>query len=123
MTTETLDQQWHNLSPEKKQKALDLLFGEYISKRTKAALKELAKTRKLGRPPFGFQYNENGRLVENPDETPTLNRILELHRYGNNPNFIATTLNNENRPSKTGKKWTRNAVALILSRSNERNTP
>ena len=117
MNTQALDIQWQNLSPEKKQKALDLLKGEFISKRTKAALAKAKKTRTLGRPPFGYQYNENGRLVPNPDETPTLNRILELHRYGNNPNFIMTQLNLENRPSKTGKKWTRNAVALILSRS------
>ncbi len=117
MTTQALDTQWQNLSAEKKQKALDLLFGEYISKRTKAALQELKKTRTLGRPPFGFHYSENGRLVENPNETPTLNRILELHSYGNNPNSIMKTLNLENRTSKSGKQWTRNAVVLIISRN------
>ena len=91
-------------------------YTEFISKRTKAALKELKKTRDLGRPPFGYEYNENGRLVQNPNETATLNRILELDGYGNNPNFIMTQLNMEGRPSKTGKKWSRNAVVLILER-------
>lgn len=122
MNTQALDIQWQNLSPEKKQKALDLLFGEYISKRTKAALKQLKKTRKLGRPAFGYQFNEKGRLVENPNETPTLERILELHRNGNNPNSIATTLNNENRPSKTGKKWSRNVIRLIINRETAKNS-
>ena len=115
MNTQALDTQWQNLSAEKKQKALDLLTGEFISKRTKAALKELKKTRKLGRPPFGYKY-VNGTLVDHMDESATMSRMMELRDLGHNPNQIMKILNEEERPSSTGKKWNRNSVVLVLSR-------
>ena len=115
MTTETLDLKWNALSADQKQKALDLLRGDHISKRTKAALAKVKKTRKLGRPPFGYKY-VNGKLVNHMDESVTISRMLELRDLGHNPNQIMRILNEEKRPSSTGKKWNRNSVALVLSR-------
>ena len=101
-------------------KNLILAFGEFernmISERTRAALKELGKKRKLGRPPYGYQYAENGTLEEKPDEFPTLERIRILQKEGLNTNKIMTMINREGHRSKTGKDFSRNAVALILSR-------
>ena len=57
MTTETLDLQWNTLSADQKQKAFDLLHSDNISKGTKAALDKLKKTRKIGRPPYGYKYH------------------------------------------------------------------
>jgi len=116
MTTETLDLKWNTLSADQKQKALDLLHGDYISKRTKAAMAKLKKTRKLGRPPFGYKY-VNGTLVNHMDESVTMNRMLELRDLGHNPNQIMRILNEEERPSSTGKQWNRNSVVLVLSRN------
>jgi len=116
MTTETLDLKWNTLSADQKQKALDLLHGDYISKRTKAAMAKLKKTRKLGRPPFGYKY-VNGTLVNHMDESVTMNRMLELRDLGHNPNQITRILNEEERPSSTGKQWNRNSVVLVLSRN------
>jgi len=115
MTTETLDLQWNTLSADQKQKALDLLHGNYISKRTKAALDKLRKTRKLGRPPFGYKYH-NGKLVNHMEQSINLSRMVELRDLGHNANQITRILNEEERPSSTGKQWNRNSVALVLSR-------
>ena len=115
MTTETLDLKWNTLSADQKQKALDLLHGDYISKRTKAAMAKLKKTRKIGRPPFGYKYH-NGKLVSHMDESVTLSRMVELRDLGHNPNQITRILNEEERPSSTGKQWNRNSVVLVLSR-------
>jgi len=115
MTTETLDLKWNTLSADQKQKALDLLHGDYISKRTKAALAKLKKTRKLGRPPFGYKYH-NGKLVNHMEQSINLSRMVELRDLGHNANQITRILNEEERPSSTGKQWNRNSVALVLSR-------
>ena len=115
MTTETLDLKWNALSADQKKKALDLLDGDYISKRTKAAMAKLRKTRKLGRPPFGYKY-VNGKLVSHMEQSITLSRMVELRDLGYNPNQIMRILNEEKRPSSTGKKWNRNSVVLVLSR-------
>jgi len=115
MTTETLDLQWNTLSADQKQKALDLLRGDYISKRTKAAMAKLKKTRKLGRPPFGYKYH-NGKLVSHMEQSINLSRMVELRDLGHNANQIMRILNEEERPSSTGKQWNRNSVALVLSR-------
>ena len=101
-------------------KNLILAFGEFernmISERTRAALKELGKKRKLGRPPYGYQYAEDGTLKERSDEFPTLERIRVLHQEGLNANRIMTMINAEGHRSKTGKDFSRNAIALILNR-------
>tara|TARA_B100001094_G_scaffold167583_1_gene162131 strand:+ start:156 stop:506 length:351 start_codon:yes stop_codon:yes gene_type:complete len=116
MTTETLDLQWNTLSSDQKQKALDLLHGDYISKRTKAALAELKKTRKLGRPPYGYKYH-NGKLVSHVEQSVTLSRMVELRDLGHNTNQIMRILNEEKRLSSTGKRWNRTSVSLVLSRN------
>ena len=106
-------------------KNLILAFGEFernmISERTRAALKELGKKRKLGRPPYGYQYAEDGTLEERSDEFPTLERIRVLQKEGLNANRIMTMINREGHRSKTGKDFSRNAVALILDREKKNN--
>ena len=116
MTTETLDLQWNTLSADQKQKALDLLHGDYISKRTKAALAKLKKTRKLGRPPFGYKYH-NGKLVNHMDESVTMSRMLELREAGCNYTLISKTLNLEGNMSQTGKPFTPQMVRNIIHRT------
>ena len=116
MNTQSLDTQWQNLSAEKKQKALDLLTGEFISKRTKAALKELKKPRKLGRPPFGYKY-VNGTLVDHMDESATMSRMMELRKAGCNYTSISKTLNLEGKMSQTGKTFTPQMVRNIIHRT------
>lgn len=101
-------------------KNLILAFGEFersmIAERTRAAMKSLAKTRKIGRPPFGFKYDSSGQLKEDPANHPTLQLIRELHKEGVNPSRIAKTLNEKGLKSQTGKAFSRNVVFQILAR-------
>ena len=101
-------------------KNLILAFGEFernmISERTRAAMKELGKKRKLGRPPYGYRYTENGILEEDPETYPTLERIRVLQKEGLNPNKITRMINAEGHRSQTGKEFNRNSMCLILNR-------
>lgn len=88
-----------------------------ISERTRAALKELAKTRKIGRPPFGFTYDCLGQLVPDSETHATFKWILELH-YNKRMNLsrITKTLNEYGLKSQTGKEFSRNTVRQIIKR-------
>lgn len=101
-------------------KNLILAFGEFersmIAERTRAAMKSLAKTRKIGRPPFGFKYDSSGQLKKDPSTHPTLQLIRELHNEGINPSRIAKMLNEKGFKSQTGKSFSRNVVFQIVSR-------
>ena len=101
-------------------KNLILAFGEFernmISERTRAAMKELGKKRKLGRPPYGYRYADHGVLEEDPETYPTLERIRVLQKEGLNPNKITRMINAEGHRSQTGKEFKRNSMLLILNR-------
>jgi len=104
-------------------KNLILAFGEFersmIAERTRAAMKALAKTRKIGRPPFGFKFSE-GQLVRDPNTHPTRQLIFELHKEGINPSRIAKMLNERGLKSQTGKAFSRNVIFQIISRHNDK---
>ena len=121
MTTETLDLKWNTLSADQKKKALDLLHGDHISKRTKAALAKVRKTRKIGRPPFGYKY-VNGKLVSHMEQSISLSRMLELREAGCNYTLISKTLNLEGSVSQTGKPFTPQMVRNIIQRTLSRNS-
>jgi len=82
------------------------LEREYISVRTKDAMRKLMKTRKVGRPPYGFLYDTQGRLIKNKNEYPHLQRMMELRgELGNKWTSICNVMNKENRPTQKGKDW------------------
>ena len=56
------------------------------------------------------------RNIIHRTQSVTLSRMVELRDLGHNPNQITRILNEEERPSSTGKQWNRNSVALVLSR-------
>ena len=106
-------------------KNLILAFGEFernmISERTRAAMKELGKKRKLGRPPFGYRYTEDGNLEEDPDTFPTLERIRVLQTEGLSATKITKKINAEGHRSQTGKEFRRTTMCLILDREKKNN--
>tara|TARA_R110002072_G_scaffold289572_1_gene456675 strand:+ start:386 stop:697 length:312 start_codon:yes stop_codon:yes gene_type:complete len=89
---------------------------ELISEKTRAAMADLGKTRKLGRPRFGYRYDGSGKLVPDPKTWGTLMRIKEFHEKGMNANRIATTINAGGHRSATGGSFSRTAMVLIISR-------
>jgi len=84
---------------------------------SKEMMKELTKTRTLGRPPFGFTYDCLGQLVPDSKTHATLKWILELHYNKRmNPHRITKMLNEKGLKSQTGKEFSRNVVCEIIKR-------
>ena len=88
-----------------------------ISERTRSALRELGKKRKLGRPAFGYRYNEFGQLEQDPNTFQTLDRMKLLRSEGVNYSQIARTLESEQKRSQTGKQFTPQMVRNLLLKS------
>jgi len=87
-----------------------------ISDRTKRALQELKKTRKLGRPTFGHRYNDLGELEPDPETYPTYLRMMELRSEGLNYSQIQRMLNKEEHRSQTGKEFSPSLVRNLIAR-------
>jgi uncharacterized protein (DUF433 family) len=73
-------------------------------------------TRRLGSPPFGFDYLED-RLVENPHELRTVQKIIELWNAGHGPMAIATELNRLKLRTRKSKQWDHSLVSDIIRRA------
>ena len=70
-----------------------------------------------GAPPFGTRA-EGRQLVEDPEETDTLQRILELREDGGSLRHIASVLNEEGRRTKRGgTRWHPTVIAEIIRRA------
>ena len=93
------------------------LEREYISVRTKDAMRKLMKTRKVGRPPYGFTYDSVGRLVKNKNEHQHLERMMELRKeLGNKWTQMSKMMNGEDRPTQKGGKWYPTSVMQCVLR-------
>lgn len=97
---------------------LILSFAAYerdlIRERTRNALQELKKTRKLGRPPFGYRFDETGNHEEDPEIFPTRSRMIELRDEGLNFSQISRRLNKENHLTQTKKNFTPQLVRGLI---------
>ena len=96
---------------------------ELISQRTKLAMRKLMKTRKIGRPPFGFTYDTVGRLVKKKDEYQHLERMIELRKeLGNKWTQMSEVMNGEERPTQKGGKWyPMSVMQCVLRLEDEKN--
>lgn len=64
---------------------------------------------------LGYTHDEDGNLVINPDEAPTVKLIFYMYLYGYSTQQIADTLIALGRRSYLGNiKWTSNAVVQVL---------
>ena len=97
--------------------AFSELEREYISVRTKNAMRQLMKTRKVGRPPYGFVYDTAGRLIKNKEEHQHLQRMMELRKeLGNKWTQMSKMMNGEERPTQKGGKWYPTSVMQCVLR-------
>ena len=88
------------------------VFSE-LDKRLTVA--KLAKARQLKRRRFG-RCEGRKRFGAKPGEAETLTRMQRLRREGCGYGDIARTLNQEHRPSRTGRPWAASVVRRILNR-------
>jgi DNA invertase Pin-like site-specific DNA recombinase len=68
-----------------------------------------------GRPPYGWRA-DSGRLVEDPAEQATLDRIAELRGQRRSLRSIAAALQAEGHRPRQGERWHPNTLARILDR-------
>ena len=71
-------------------------------------------TFKLVMPPFGYDL-KNDELVINEEEAVLVRRIFDCALKGMGVNAISKMLNQENIPSKHGKKWPPNTILGMLT--------
>jgi DNA invertase Pin-like site-specific DNA recombinase len=89
-----------------------------IRARTTAALAaKRARGERVGSVPFGFALHADGvRLVANLRERATIARARRLRAQGLSLRMVVARLANEGRVSRTGRRFTAEQVARMLSR-------
>ncbi len=94
-------------------------FSQYeralIRSRTKSALavKRGRGERISGRPPLGYAFDADARLVPVATEQKVVERVRGLHASGLSMNEIARRLNDERVPSR-GERWYASSIARIV---------
>lgn len=64
---------------------------------------------------YGYTHDEDGELVINPDEAPTVKLMFYMYLYGYSTQQIADVLNENDRKTYFGKaQWSSNTVGSIL---------
>lgn len=103
-------------------------FSEYerliIKARTSAALQaKIRRGQRVGAVRFGYDLAADGKtLAANLSEQTTLALVRSLSDSGTGPREIARELNRRGIASKTGGKWSHQAVCRILNRRHEAET-
>lgn len=70
-------------------------------------------TKRGGHTPYGYAYLD-GQIIIDPKEQIIVRKILKLHQSGMSGNAIATELNHQKIPSRTGKTWRPCVVRRII---------
>lgn len=87
------------------------------AQRTRAAMKALkARGQVLGRVPFGYARNQDGRLDPVPAEIKVLRRVQRLRADGRSLREIAEELTRSGVPTRRGGRWSAQHVRLLLQR-------
>jgi DNA invertase Pin-like site-specific DNA recombinase len=63
---------------------------------------------------LGYDKNEYGELVINPEQAELVRRIFNMYLKGMGTHRIAAALNKESVPSLTGKRWTQETILDML---------
>lgn len=89
---------------------------DQVSDRTKAALshKRANGEKTGGHCPYGYQVDEEGRLVQDQAESEVVDLILELRGKGWNYSAIARHINNKGHRTKLGKQWRAQQVKNVI---------
>ena len=90
------------------------LERQLTSERTKDVINNKKKSGKVySRVPFGFE-KDGDDLVENSYEQKVLRKMMRLRTKGNSYLSISRFLNRNNHTTKTGKKFTKDNVRILL---------
>jgi hypothetical protein len=87
-------------------------------KRCGVPRRPVAKVRKTN-PPFGYAWLE-GRLAINPVEFKTVRMILDLSESGMRPYHIEKVLNDQQIPTRAGRRWFSRIITNVIRGEAER---
>ena len=92
--------------------------SEIMSRRTKASLSELRRTRRKtgGDVPYGYDVDSNGILFENEEEQAAIDLICSLRQYRLPLRAITHELDLRGIRSKRGKTWSPQSINAIIKR-------
>ncbi len=71
--------------------------------------------------PFGYEWLD-GKLVIDPKEYRVVQKILRLWRDGKSARLIADFLNQQNIPTRMGKRWFHSSVNAVIKRHQQSKT-
>lgn len=93
---------------------------DIISERTKAVLAyKRMNGEKYAHVPFGY-VEDNGRLVEQAEESKVVAEILTMRGQGQTLSAIAETLNARGVQGKKGGRWHRSTVRYLINRQDNK---
>jgi len=95
------------------------LERELIGERARLGLYALARQHKWpnDHPPLGYEKDENGKLVVNPNEVKLVQRIFEMYTTERSMPQVAFKVNAEGVLTKRKGKWNPRAVRGVLTNS------
>lgn len=64
--------------------------------------------------PYGFRKGPEGRIEQDPEQAPVVQRIFRLYLSGLGCRAISRALDQEGHPSPAGVKWTESSLARLL---------
>jgi len=98
--------------------AMAQMERELISERTSAALSHKKdKGEVLGQIPYGFERDEEGKLLKNREEQNVIRRMKRLRKNGKSYQKIANALNEKGvKPRQRQAKWYASSVRAVLVR-------
>ena len=88
------------------------------AERTKMVLDhKRSKNEKLGGiVPYGYSADDQGVLIENPEQQAVIDQVLQWFRDGNSLSAIARELNLQGVPTQTGAEWRHVQVRRIVNK-------
>jgi hypothetical protein len=91
--------------------------GYTLRRAVKCPKKKASRSSQMRSPvlPYGYDWLD-GKLVVDPKEYRVVQKILRLWREGKNARLIADVLNQQNIPTRMGKRWFHSSVRSVIKR-------
>jgi hypothetical protein len=91
--------------------------GYTLRRAVKCPKKKASRSKQMRSPvlPYGYDWLD-GKLVVDPKEYRVVQKILRLWREGKSARLIADSMNQQNIPTRMGKRWFHSSVNSVIKR-------
>lgn len=96
--------------------------GYTLRRAIKCPIKKASRSKQMRSPvlPYGYDWLD-GKLVVDAKEYRVVQKILRHWRDGKSPRLIADLLNQQNIPTRMGKRWFHSSVNSVIKRETKPN--